>query len=205
MKRHWVVFIPFIFLLWGCVATTPTGIPPAFPRTATRIPPVHFETNSVPAGGLETLPPKEIKVSVYFTIASDVAMTPMAVGRTVPNSENFTEVIRSTLGELLKGPNAIESAQGLASWFSPATANSLASVSFSGDALAADFNRLNTIIPNASTSAGSQMLLSQLNSTLFQFPPVHTVRYSLNGDCAAFWEWLQFECHPVTRADWETG
>lgn len=201
MKRHWVFYIPFIFPLWGCVATTPTRISSASTQTATWISPVHFETNSVPAGGQVT----EIQVSVYFTHANDEGMTPVAVGRTVPNSENFTEVIRSTLGELLQGPEPAEAAQGLISWFSPTTANSLASVSFSGDTLAADFNGLNTLIPNASASAGSQMLLSQLNSTLFQFPSVQTVRYSLDGECAAFWEWLQFECHPVTRADWETG
>ncbi len=49
------------------------------------------------------------------------------------------------------------------------------------------------------------MLLSQLDSTMFQFDFVQRVNYTLEGNCDDFWEWLQMGCHIVTRAEWEAG
>jgi spore germination protein GerM len=138
-------------------------------------------------------------------MSNDVEMAPVPVARTVPNSDNLAGVAHSTLKELLKGPTDAEKAQGLISWFSAATAHSLTSVSVYEGEIALDFSGLKTLIPNASTSAGSQMLLSQLNSTVFQFPSIQSADYTLDGDCQVFWEWLQYECHPITRADWEKG
>jgi spore germination protein GerM len=198
-------------VFFACTLTATTALPSAATPTATQIPPVHFETNSVPADTTvptnvpETTPPPEVDVLVYFTMADDVEMTPVPVARTIPNSDNFAVLVRATMEQLLQGPTDAEKAQGLISWFSAATAHSLTSVGSYNDVLDMDFAGWKTIIPNASTSAGSQMLLSQLNSTLFQFPSVQRVDYTLDGDCAAFWEWLQSDCHSVTRADWENG
>jgi spore germination protein GerM len=210
MKRLLLVTI-LAGLLSACrMATTAVVSPPVTP-TATHIPPVHFETNSVMPGlgestdAAETPPPQEVDVLVYFTMSNDVEMAPVSVGRTVPNSDNLAVVAHSTLKELLKGPTDAEKAQGLISWFSSATAHSLTSVSVYEGEIALDFSGLKTLIPNASTSAGSQMLLSQLNNTVFQFPSIQSVHYTLDGNCRVFWEWLQYECHPVTRADWEKG
>jgi Sporulation and spore germination. len=198
-------------LLSACMVATTAAVPPAATPTATQIPPVHLETNSVMPGfgqstdAAETPPPQEVDVLVYFTMTDDVEMAPVPVARTVPNSDNLAVVAHSTLKELLKGPTDAEKAQGLISWFSAATAHSLTSVSVYEGEIALDFSGLKTLIPNASTSAGSQMLLSQLNSTVFQFPSIQSADYTLDGDCQVFWEWLQYECHPVTRADWEKG
>jgi hypothetical protein len=63
-----------------------------------------------------------------------------------------------------------------------------------------DFHDLRTVIPNASTSAGSGMLLAQLDATVFQFDSVSSVVYRIEGDCEAFNEWLQFGgCEPRVR------
>jgi hypothetical protein len=63
-----------------------------------------------------------------------------------------------------------------------------------------DFGDLRSVIPNASTSAGSR-LLSQLDATVFQFPTVTSVTYRIDGSCQAFGEWLQVDgCVPRTRS-----
>jgi hypothetical protein len=182
MKRFFLITIP-IGVLFACTVATTTAVPLTATPTATQT------------------PPQEISVLVYFTMSNDVEMTPVRVPRIVPNSENLAPIVHSTLEELLKGPTDAEKAQGLISWFSPTTAHSLTSVTVSGGEIAINFSGLNSIIPNASTSAGSQMLLSQLNGTVFQFPSLQNIHYSLDGDCAAFWEWLQYDCHVVTRGE----
>jgi spore germination protein GerM len=210
MKRILLLIIP-AGVLFACTVAPAATVPPAATPASTQIPPVNYETNSapadttIPAGGLETPPPQEADVVIYFTAANDADMTPVPVRRTVPNSDNPAAVIHSTLKELVKGPTDAEKTQGLISWFSADTTHALQMVLAYEDSLTVDFTGLPASIPNASTSAGSQMLLSQLNSTVFQFPSVASVKYSLDGDCAAFWEWLQYECHTVTRADWEQG
>ena len=55
------------------------------------------------------------------------------------------------------------------------------------------------LIPNATSSAGSEQLLSSLDSTVFRVPNVTAVEYRLNGSCDAFWEWLQRGCTVVRR------
>ena len=54
-----------------------------------------------------------------------------------------------------------------------------------------DLRDLRRIIPNASTSCGSALLLAQLNRTARQFPAVRRTVYSFDGDVGAFYEWLQ--------------
>jgi hypothetical protein len=208
MRRWLPVLLPVLFLQIACIAATP---PPLTEITAAQSPSAAFETDSVmstagkPTGDTGTPPAAKVNVSVYFTHSGDADMIPVPVARVVPGSDNLAAVVQSTLGELLRGPTDAEKAQGLISWFSPATAHALTSATINEGQLAVDFSGLDTIIPNASTSAGSQMLLSQLNSTVFQFPAIQNIRYSLDGECAAFWEWLQYDCRTVTRAEWESG
>jgi hypothetical protein len=61
------------------------------------------------------------------------------------------------------------------------------------------FGDLRPIIPNASTSAGSQLLLAQLDATVFQFSTVRSVEYRIDGSCARFFEWLQLACAVRSR------
>jgi spore germination protein GerM len=108
--------------------------------------------------------------------------------------------LRTTLQLLLRGPTRDERDSGLHSWFSDATANALRSVDVDATGHATiDFQDLPHLIPNASSSAGSTMLLHELNGTVFQFPEIQSVEYRLDGSCDAFWEWLQYGCQIVTR------
>jgi hypothetical protein len=87
-------------------------------------------------------------------------------------------------------------------WFSDATAASVRTVNVDSTGHAVvDFHDLRRLIPNASSSAGSAMLLHELDSTVFTVPQIHSVEYRIDGSCARFWEWLQYSCHIVQRED----
>jgi hypothetical protein len=143
-------------------------------------------------------PPGQMEVAVFFTCTRPGAAAPVPVFRLVPASQ---AVIRSSLEQLLAGPTGAELDAGLASWFSPATAGMLDSINLEPDGdLIVDFHDLRTVIPNASSSAGSEMLLGELDATVFQFTSVWTVVYRIEGDCEAFNEWLQLGgCEPRVR------
>ena len=87
--------------------------------------------------------------------------------------------------------SAAETAAGYRSWFSAATADTLSAFELRDGVARVSFRDLRRIIPNASSSCGSGMLLSALDRTLLQFPQVTRTRYSIEGDEAAFYEWLQ--------------
>lgn len=210
MKRFSILLFCMMATL-ACIIVSPIATEQPASLTRTNPPPVHVETNSVmpeiteAVGETQTLSAGVVSVWVYYTIASDENMTPVPVARSVPDSDVPATLVRSTLQELMKGPTDAEKAAGLISWFSPATANDVSGVTGNNNEYTVTFTELDTLIPNASTSAGSQMLLSQLNSTMFQFDFVGSVTYTLEGNCDAFWEWLQSGCYTVTRAEWEAG
>lgn len=206
MKRY-----PFFLLMIGAVLACNLFPPAATEQPAvtdTAISPVHLETESPIPVATETsaepdAPEGMTTVWVYYSDAS--TFLPVAVARFVPATDNQAVLVHSTLKELVKGPTEAEKNSGLYSWFSAETTGTVIGMAAAGGDFTADFTGWKTLIPNASTSAGSQILLSELNSTMFQFDFVYIVNYTLDGDCAAFWEWLQMGCHPVTRAEWEAG
>jgi hypothetical protein len=100
---------------------------------------------------------------------------------------------------LVSGPTEAERAAGLTSWFSEATAGALLSVEVEGALATIDFAGFSAVIPNASTSAGSAMLLSELDTTMFQFTEVDGFLYRFDADWDAFWNWLQAACTVQTR------
>lgn len=109
--------------------------------------------------------------------------------------------VEAALAALLRGPTAEERASGVTSWFSATTTGALQSVTVDSAGLAVvDFADLRELIPNAASSAGSAMLLHELNGTVFQFPGIEAVEYRIQGSCSAFWEWLQYDCQRVRRA-----
>jgi len=207
MKRFLITAVPALLTL-ACIATTPTTaqMPTA---EATSTPALNITSSMMetlgPLPDPETPAPGMVSVWVFFAMAGDDNMTPVPAARSVVQTDSHTELIRLTLEELLKGPTDAEKAAGMNSWFSAGTAHALSGVLENNNEYTVLFSGLNTLIPNASTSAGSQMLISQLNSTMFQFGFVGSVIYTLEGDCGAFWEWLQMGCHTVTRAEWEAG
>ncbi len=140
-------------------------------------------------------PAGQMVVSVFF--ACDLDASPVASYRLVPVSPR---VLRAALEQLLAGPTRGEADAGLDSWFSSSTATMLADVTVRDGHAVVDFHDLRTVIPSASSSAGSRVLLSQLDATVFQFSTVSSVIYRIEGDCEAFNEWLQFGgCEPRTR------
>jgi hypothetical protein len=135
--------------------------------------------------------------SVIVVFTRDEAPAP--VYRHVP--ENSAEP-RAALEWLVRGPTPEGAAAGLRSWFSEKTASALKSVEV--DSLGhtiVDFHDLRPLIPNASSSFGSTMLLQELNGTVFQFPGIRSVEYRMEGSCDLFWEWLQYGCQVVARPE----
>ena len=134
-------------------------------------------------------------VLVYFNVGDggdcgEVAAFP----REVPVDGATVE---AALAELVAGPTAEEIAAGAGSFFSSDTADVVRTVT-EGETgvLIVDFTDLRFLIPNASTSCGSEALLAQLNYTVLQFVP--RVRYEIDGSCDIFSNWLQRECVEFT-------
>ena len=163
----------------------------AFAPTPTLVPtsacPNYAMTRPVP-------PPGEMVVAVFYSCGLD--------GAAVPTYRLYLKsaaLLRVTLDELLAGPTAAERAAGLSSWFSASTAGYVRQVTLDAGRATVDFGDLRSVIPNASTSAGSRLLLSQLDATVFQFPTVTSVIYRIDGSCQTFGEWLQLDgCLPRT-------
>jgi hypothetical protein len=140
---------------------------------------VRFDASATPA---------TTTLLVYFTPTGDPDAEPVAYERVVPAT---TGVLRAALEQLLAGPTESERAAGASSWFSAETADLLLGVRIDDGVAIVDFGDLRAVIPNASSSAGSHMLLSELDATVFQFDTVDAVVYQLEGDPVAFNEWLQ--------------
>ena len=100
-------------------------------------------------------------------------------------------VLRGTLTKLLHGPTATERRLGYGGWFSARTAGKLRSVRIAVGVAYVDFHDLRPLIPNASTSCGSALLLAQLDRTAKQFPSVRRVVYSIESSRRTIYEWLQ--------------
>jgi hypothetical protein len=100
-------------------------------------------------------------------------------------------VLTGAMHELLRGPTAAERRKGYGGWFSRRTADMLRSVRIAAGVAYVDFDDFSSVIPNASSSCGSSLLLAQLDRTARQFPSVRRAVYSFGGNRAAFYEWLQ--------------
>ena len=146
-------------------------------------------------------------VLVFFTCAeADPPSEAYPVERPAPAGEDTEGRLAAALEMLLEGPTDEEQDRGYVSWFGAETAGMLNDVSVDDDGRAVvDFADFSGVIPNASTSAGSQMLLVSLNATVFQFEDVTEVEYRFDGSCDAFWNWLQTDCQTVTDPGDETG
>jgi len=100
-------------------------------------------------------------------------------------------VLTGAMRALLRGPTAAERSRGYGGWFSQKTAGMLRSVRIANGVARVDFRNFSRIIPNASSSCGSALLLAQLDRTATQFPTVRRAVYSFDGSARAFYEWLQ--------------
>jgi hypothetical protein len=100
-------------------------------------------------------------------------------------------VLTGAMRALLRGPTAAERQRGYGGWFSAKTAGMLRSARVSNGVAHVDFRSFSRMIPNASSSCGSALLLAQLDRTAKQFPTVRRTVYSFDGSARAFYEWLQ--------------
>ncbi len=110
------------------------------------------------------------------------------------SADGNVDPVRAALDQLVSGPTDTEAASGASSFFSAETAGMVLSTELDGDLLIVDFDNRTSSLNNASTSCGSAAFLSQLNTTVFQFDSINRVRYSFNGSCEAFMNWLQGSC-----------
>lgn len=133
--------------------------------------------------------PPAAEVRVYFTLAGagDPCTTVAPVVRQVTGPATPEVALR----ELLRGPTEGEAAVGFTSPFGAGTADALQDVQLASDGVArVSFRDLRAAVPGASSSCGSSALLTALDATLAQFPAIRVARYSIDGDEAAFYDWL---------------
>jgi hypothetical protein len=115
----------------------------------------------------------------------------VAFPRSVPKTSG---VLRAALSTLLEGPTASERAAGVYSFFSDETADMLLDVTISDGVAVVSFDpEMAEVLNNASTSAGSEALLTELNFTVFQFETFDSVEYHLGDSCENFGSWLQLD------------
>ncbi|MDH3683935.1 MAG: GerMN domain-containing protein, partial [Acidimicrobiia bacterium] len=144
-----------------------------------------------------TTEPVEETVDVYFSSGdgSDCSQVE-GFARPLPDGADALEF---AFAELVAGPTAADTDAGAGSFFSSQTADAIALITLTDGLVVVDFIDLRPLIPNASTSCGSEALLGQLNATAFQFGDVDRTRYRIEGSCDEFGNWLQRECFDTDR------
>jgi hypothetical protein len=110
----------------------------------------------------------------------------------VPRTVDADDPVTGALEALLAGPTDSERAAGYRGWFSDRTAAALLHLEVVDGTAHVVFRDLRPVIPNASTSCGSSMLLAMLDPTLLQFDGIDATRYAL-ADQPAFYGWLQLD------------
>lgn len=138
-------------------------------------------------------PPGEVTVQVVFSCDEQ----PVGTWRAVP--VETADTLGFALAALLRGPTATERRAGLDSFFSTDTEGMLYRAIVRDGVAHIDLRDFSAIIPNASSSAGSAQLLDQLAGTIFQFDTIREAEITFDGDCAAFWNWIQRDCQRLTR------
>jgi hypothetical protein len=142
-----------------------------------------------------TAAPGQTIVFVYFHCDDQLTSAP----RLVPQG-NRDELAYTAMQALLVGPTAAEQAAGYTSWFSVQTAGSLRALNSASGQVVVDMADFSAIIPNASSSAGSRMLVDQISATLFQFADYQSILLTFDGDCNRFWNWIQMDCSEILRS-----
>ena len=168
--------------------TTTTAPPTTTAAPATTTAPTPTTTTTQATADEQT-------VLVYFSVDGDDCAAVEAFERSGPSD---TDPVQLALTELLGGPTSEEQTAGAGSFFSSETADALWELDLTDGLLTIEFRDIR-FLNNASTSCGSQALLSSLTNTVFQFPTVERVRFTIWGSCSLFWNWLQTECSEVTR------
>jgi hypothetical protein len=173
---------PLPVLQTGSSPTPPPTVTAAAGQARCRVPAV-------------TAAPGQTVVFVYFHCDDELTSAP----RLVPQGSR-EELAYTAMQALLVGPTAAEQAAGYTSWFSVQTAGSLRALNFANGQVSVDMADFSAIIPNASSSAGSRVLVDQISATLFQFADYQSILLTFDGDCSRFWNWIQMGCSEILRA-----
>ena len=144
------------------------------------------------SGAPTTTAPGQTEVTVFFLAGEEV----VRVTRSVPATSG---VLAASLEQLLVGPTEEERAKGLHSLFPEDAAGKLRGVTIDEEGhVVVDFAP-SVVNGGAGTSAGSTLLLAQLNATVFQFPTVSSVEYRTDGSCEAFFMAMERVCGVIER------
>lgn len=102
---------------------------------------------------------------------------------------------QAALEQLFQGPTQSEQADGYNSFFSQQTAGILKGFKVVGTTAYINLSDIRSIIPNASTSCGSQGFLAEVETTLKDtLPELERIIFAIDGDPRAFYDWMQFGC-----------
>jgi len=125
----------------------------------------------------------ERTASVFFLQYEEGTKTTylVAVTRTIPRTDNIEEKIKVVIGELLKGPDEKEKADGLNTAM-PEDAT-LIDVKVEGNIAFLDFSKE---IEQGGGTALMTDRLAQIVYTATQFPPVDKVRLLINGEAIKY-------------------
>ena len=196
--RTYAAFLAVIgLLLVSCGDTTEPATSTAAEPTSTT------QTTSAGQATTTTQPPTTATtagelvqtVQVFFSVDGGDCSDVEAFERT---GSTEADPITLALEQLLVGPTPAEESAGAGSFFSSATADAVRAVGISDGLLNVDFTDIR-FLNNASTSCGSQALISSLRETAFQFGEVERIRFTIWESCSLFWNWLQTECSEVAR------
>lgn len=180
--RHCTLLAATFALAAACTTPESTDAPAA--TDASRQEPAPA---AIPGPGSDS-----IDLRVWFASGEEV----VSVTRRV---EAVPDTLAAALRVLLAGPTDGEREEGLTSWFSSETASALRDARVEGGMAVVDLADLRRVIPNASTSLGSTLLLEALNATVFGASAADSVEYRFEGSCEAFGEFVQRGCIRYAR------
>ncbi len=197
VTRCSVVFLISASVLAGC-SDADEGLATTTSAVSTSAPPITAEEPTTTSVATSTTEPGGQPVDVFFAVGEGADCG--AVQAFSRDIFDPVDLYRSTFLLLVAGPSELETAAGAGSFFSAETADVIKSAVLTDGLLRVDFTDIRTLIPNASTSCGSEALLAQLNGTAFQFPEVERTRFLIEGSCGDFANWLQRECFDTDRS-----
>jgi hypothetical protein len=171
-------------------------------KTALLMGTVMASLTTLPLGSATAMPNETARVQVFLA-RNDLGARCDQV-YPVSRRVRTPAVLKGAVEALLSGPTAAERRRGYGGWFSSRTAGMLRSVRLVQGVAHVDFKDFRRVIPNASSSCGSSLLLAQLDRTAHQFSTVHRTIYSFNGSRRAFYEWLQLS-PPLIRSEAPRG
>ncbi len=143
----------------------------------------------------ETQPLGGTEVTVYFLVEPDSGIegTEIGCGLAAPVTRlvQSPRVLSAAIEALLDGPTETEAEAGYASVLTGDIGWSLGSVTITGGTAYIDFTDDSEPFNNMSASCVNMALMAQLEMTATQFPTVDRAVFSVGGDVATFYHWLE--------------